>query len=249
MKAIVCELCGSNELIKTDSVFVCQHCGTKYSLEEAKKLLVEITEPVTVKIEKPAVDEYIYKAKQAIKSGMDDAAKKYIEDAFDIDPMNCQVVLLKAIFKGDSYYIQDAFKFLQSNNRDNAVNEIVSVWNDAQNACRIRGVEHLFWDAFATVFPEQKSIICKYGVPVWKRYFEQGLMVDCDKSEEWSIYRAPVTYDRCMNRYNAIKRYDPSYYNNIFENAVNERNSIIKKGMEEANRQNSSKSIWSKLFG
>ena len=39
MKALVCELCGSNDIVKMDGVFVCQHCGTKYSLEEAKKLL------------------------------------------------------------------------------------------------------------------------------------------------------------------------------------------------------------------
>ena len=42
MKAIVCEMCGSNELIKQDGVFVCQICGTKYSVEEAKKMMVEV---------------------------------------------------------------------------------------------------------------------------------------------------------------------------------------------------------------
>lgn len=39
MNAIVCELCGSNDIQKQDDFFVCQHCGTKYSLEEAKKLI------------------------------------------------------------------------------------------------------------------------------------------------------------------------------------------------------------------
>ena len=41
MKAIVCEMCNSKDLIKQDGVFVCQHCGTKYSVEEARKLMVE----------------------------------------------------------------------------------------------------------------------------------------------------------------------------------------------------------------
>lgn len=36
MKKIVCEMCGG-ELIKDNGVFVCQSCGCKYSLEEAKK--------------------------------------------------------------------------------------------------------------------------------------------------------------------------------------------------------------------
>lgn len=41
MKQITCELCGGNDLVKTDGVFVCQSCGTKYSVEEAKKMMVE----------------------------------------------------------------------------------------------------------------------------------------------------------------------------------------------------------------
>ena len=37
MKQMVCEMCGGTDLIKQDGVFVCQTCGTKYSIEEAKK--------------------------------------------------------------------------------------------------------------------------------------------------------------------------------------------------------------------
>jgi len=48
MNRITCEVCGSNDLIKQDSVFLCQVCGCKYSLEEAKKLIVEITNPVQI---------------------------------------------------------------------------------------------------------------------------------------------------------------------------------------------------------
>lgn len=63
MKAIKCELCGSGDLIKENGVFVCQHCGTKYSLEEARKLLVEISGSVdvqgTVKIDKDTKRELI----------------------------------------------------------------------------------------------------------------------------------------------------------------------------------------------
>lgn len=40
MQAIKCELCGSNQLIKKDGYYQCEHCGTKYTLEEAKKLIV-----------------------------------------------------------------------------------------------------------------------------------------------------------------------------------------------------------------
>ena len=42
MKQIRCEMCGNSDLIKQDGVFVCQFCGAKYTLEEAKKLLIEL---------------------------------------------------------------------------------------------------------------------------------------------------------------------------------------------------------------
>ena len=38
MKQLTCEMCGSTDLLKQDGVFVCQTCGTKYSVEEAKKM-------------------------------------------------------------------------------------------------------------------------------------------------------------------------------------------------------------------
>ena len=41
MKQIKCEMCGSTDLLKQDGVFVCQSCGCKYTVEEAKKLMVE----------------------------------------------------------------------------------------------------------------------------------------------------------------------------------------------------------------
>ena len=43
MKQIKCEMCGGNDLVKQDGVFVCQSCGCKYTLEEARKLMVEGT--------------------------------------------------------------------------------------------------------------------------------------------------------------------------------------------------------------
>ena len=42
MKAIVCEMCDSRDLIKQDGMYICQNCGTKYTTEEAKKMMVEI---------------------------------------------------------------------------------------------------------------------------------------------------------------------------------------------------------------
>ena len=60
MAAITCELCGSNDVVKQGEFFVCQHCGTKYSLEEAKKLIG------TVQIDNSNfVEKYLQNARRA----------------------------------------------------------------------------------------------------------------------------------------------------------------------------------------
>ena len=70
MKAIVCEMCGSQDLLKENGVFVCQSCGTKYSLEEAKKMLQD-NGPVdvsgsTVKVDNSEfVQRYLQNARRA----------------------------------------------------------------------------------------------------------------------------------------------------------------------------------------
>lgn len=52
MKQLVCEMCGGKDILKEDGVFVCQNCGMKYSVEEAKKMMIEIEGPVKVIVNK-----------------------------------------------------------------------------------------------------------------------------------------------------------------------------------------------------
>lgn len=42
MKKIICEMCEGTEFVKENGTFVCQECGMKYSVEEAKKLMREV---------------------------------------------------------------------------------------------------------------------------------------------------------------------------------------------------------------
>lgn len=43
MKRLICEMCGSADLLKDGGIFVCQACGCKYTVEEARKMMVEDT--------------------------------------------------------------------------------------------------------------------------------------------------------------------------------------------------------------
>ncbi len=41
MQKLACEMCGSTNIIKQNGLYVCQSCGTKYSPEDAKKMMSE----------------------------------------------------------------------------------------------------------------------------------------------------------------------------------------------------------------
>ncbi len=92
MKALVCEMCHSNEVVKQDGYFVCQSCGTKYSVEEAKKMMVE----GTVKIDQSGnIENYYAMAESAYESNNNKEAESYCNKVIEIDPLNYKAWLLK----------------------------------------------------------------------------------------------------------------------------------------------------------
>ena len=85
MKAIVCELCGSNDVIKRKGVYVCQHCGTKYDPEEAKKLMVEVSGQVSIQgVAK--IDDIIKNALNTYNQGNLQDAYRLFTDALNLEP-------------------------------------------------------------------------------------------------------------------------------------------------------------------
>lgn len=98
MKALTCEMCGSTNLIKEDGVFVCQSCGTKYSVEEAKKMMVEgtvsITGTVTV-ANTGSVENYLMLANNAYQAGNQKEAELYCNKIIEIVPNHSEAWLIK----------------------------------------------------------------------------------------------------------------------------------------------------------
>ncbi|MCF0258700.1 MAG: hypothetical protein HUJ54_02455 [Erysipelotrichaceae bacterium] len=98
MKQLTCEMCGSTDLVKQDGVFVCQSCGCKYSLDEAKKMMVEGTVDVqgTVKVDNSAsIKNYYTIAEHAYESGNNKETENYCNKIIEIDPTDYKAWFLK----------------------------------------------------------------------------------------------------------------------------------------------------------
>ena len=103
MKALTCEMCGSTNLIKEDGVFVCQSCGTKYSVEEAKKMMIDGTVSVkgTVTVDSSGlVDNYLVMASNASQAGNYAEAESYCNKIIEINPKHSRAWLLKGTAAG-----------------------------------------------------------------------------------------------------------------------------------------------------
>lgn len=93
MKQIKCDMCGSTDLIKQDGVFVCQSCGIKYSVEEARKMMVEIEGTVevtgTVKVDSTdEIENLLIRAQQFEADNQQQKALEYYNKILDIDANN-----------------------------------------------------------------------------------------------------------------------------------------------------------------
>lgn len=102
MAAIICELCGSNDIQKQDGVFVCQHCGTKYSLEEAKKLIG------TVKVDRSdETEKYLVLARRAREDDNSENAEKYYSLVLQEDPNNWEAYFFQVYYKAMQCRVMD----------------------------------------------------------------------------------------------------------------------------------------------
>ena len=123
MKRLTCEMCGSTDLIKQDGVFVCQTCGCKYSIEEAKKMMVEGTVDVsgsTVKIDNERKIENLRTlADRAKAEGDTETAAKYFEELLKEDPNNWEANFYTI------YYAAHNIKIAQIGSAANRVSNII----------------------------------------------------------------------------------------------------------------------------
>lgn len=101
MKQLTCEMCGSTDLLKQDGVFVCQTCGCKYSVEEARKMMIEGTVDIqgTVKIDNTEKLAKYYKLARRAKDNADfETAEKYYGLIVEEDPNDGEAVFYELYY-------------------------------------------------------------------------------------------------------------------------------------------------------
>ena len=99
MKKITCEICGSNDVIKKDDFFECQICGTKYSTDEVKKIVLEGSIDIsgsTVKIDNSEnIRNYLNLANYAFETEHYSECEFYCNKILEIDSTNYETWFLK----------------------------------------------------------------------------------------------------------------------------------------------------------
>lgn len=114
MKQLTCEMCGGTDLIKQDGVFVCQNCGTSYSVEEARKMMVEGTVDVqgTVTVDNSSfVERYLRNARRAKEKTDWEEVEKYYNLVEQNDPENIEAIFYSAYGKAMLSLTEDSDRF------------------------------------------------------------------------------------------------------------------------------------------
>lgn len=138
MKKITCEMCGGNDLIKQNGVYVCQYCGTQYSVEEAKRLMIEGTVDVqgTVKIDNSAfIEKYLANARRALSKDDWEEVEKYYNMVEQNAPNNMEAVFFSSFGKAmlsltDDEYYKRQQKFDVLNKSISVINDYYEVTNE-----------------------------------------------------------------------------------------------------------------------
>lgn len=102
MKRLACEMCGATDVVKVDGLFVCQYCGTKYSVEEARRMMIEGTVEVTgrVKVDNSEKLENLYQiARRAKDDNNGENAAKYYDMILVEDPTSWEAAFYVVYFK------------------------------------------------------------------------------------------------------------------------------------------------------
>lgn len=155
MKQLTCEMCGSVDVIKQDGQYICQFCQTKYSVEEAKKMMIEGTVDVqgTVKVDNSAfVEKYLANARRAYDKEDWEEVEKYYNMVEQNVPNNMEAVFFSAFGKAMLAMIDD--DYYKKQQKFTVLIKSISVINDY----------------YETTNEDKQTVLTKISDAIWKMY-------------------------------------------------------------------------------
>lgn len=100
MKKLTCEMCGSADLVKKDNIYVCVHCDTKYSVEEAKNMMSNGVESVSSNMDSSLELANLYQiARRSKDDNNAENAAKYYDMILVKDPNSWEAYFYVVYFK------------------------------------------------------------------------------------------------------------------------------------------------------
>ncbi len=213
MKAMVCEMCSSNDLVKQDGMFVCQHCGTKYTVEEAKKLMG------TVKIDKTEeTEKLLVLARRARDEQNCENAEKYYGMILQEDPNSWEATFFQVYFRSMQCRIMDIENAARSvANNINTTIKMISEMSNIDERSKALDIVISYSEIIATML----------SASAVNHYREHK--------------KASVAYSECYDRIkaiesiytsleNSLKRYFPARRDRIVEVQKNKISYISSRG-------------------
>ena len=153
MKAIVCEMCGNSNLIKQDGMYVCEYCGTRYTLEEARKMMIEGTVNVqgTVQVDNSSfIQKSLMNARRAKQKEDWEEAEKYYNMVEQHQPENIEAIFFSAYAKARQHMIED--NFFKREQVCEVLCKSISVIDDYYDITKSRENQTLVWEMSEALF-------------------------------------------------------------------------------------------------
>lgn len=135
MAQFVCELCGGNSIVKQGDMFVCQGCGTQYTVEQARQMMnIDAASPVPASNSNEKLENLYNLARRAKEDENDENAAKYYEMIMLEDPssweasfytvyysaMKCKIAEIYSAATKVEKTIKTVFRLISENVTDEA---------------------------------------------------------------------------------------------------------------------------------
>lgn len=182
MNRLTCEMCNSTDMVKQDGFFICQSCGTKYSLEEAKKMMIEGTVDIqgTVKVDNSSfVEKFIANARRAKEKGDWEEVEKYYNKVEENDPQNIEAIFYSAYGKA-MLSLSDGDKFKRKQKFE-VLNNSISIIDDFYDTSKSEELTKIISNISTDI------IIMSQSSFVYNKTRENNISVD-DRNETYQLF-------------------------------------------------------------